>query len=291
MNFPSLNYLFNITFRDVVKLSRIYFLYYWIIRPVIISSLRKLIKSQDFKVNFILAGVVKAGTTAVYESLKQTDQLCLSVVKEVKFFTDEKFYNRNDSEAFYHSFFNRKSHQKLVGEASPSYLYHYGDIQRIYNYNKDIKLIVILRNPIERAYSHWNMRSARNQDPLSFSQAIRKEKERLDKENVESNWNFSYLKAGQYVFQLQRMWQYFPKQQTLVIKHDDLLDDYQSELEKIYAFLGISGQKPARKKMVHARSYPQSMNDTDKEYLLDYYREDILALEKILGWDCSHWLD
>lgn len=125
------------------------------------------------KVNFIIAGTQKGGTTALSAFLNQHPQISFAQVKEVHFFdTDYLFKAPPPPYHIYHRHFKNKS-GCIFGEATPIYMYWNPAIKRIKDYNPDMKLIFILRNPIERAYSHYIMEYKRDAETLSFSEAIR----------------------------------------------------------------------------------------------------------------------
>jgi hypothetical protein len=109
----------------------------------------------------------------------------------------------------------------------------------MWEYNPDLKLIVILRNPITRAYSHWNMQRSRNVEPLPFWEAIQKERDRCREALPYQHRLYSYVDRGFYSEQLRRLWTYFPKEQVLVLRTEDLRNSPLEFLEEVCGFLGI----------------------------------------------------
>ena len=126
------------------------------------------------KVDFIIAGVQKSGTTALFSYLCEHNEICMSDKKEIHFFDRRRYFILFPNYLFYHSNFSNFKSQKLIGEATPIYIYWKKAIERLVRYNPNIKLIIVLRNPITRAYSHWNMMRNRNfnKENLSFVDAI-----------------------------------------------------------------------------------------------------------------------
>jgi len=169
-------------------------------------------------------------------------------------------------------------------------MYWYDSPKRIWQYNPQMKFIIILRNPIERAFSHWNMETGRGAESLSFSEAIRTEVERCRAALPLQHRVFSYIDRGFYTEQLRRIWHYFPREQTLVIKNEELRNDLQQTLGKISSFLGVSEFEGVAHKDVHSRPYKSSMNADDHAYLTRIFYDEIKTLEGALGWDCSDWL-
>ena len=130
-------------------------------------------------VDFIVAGAQKGGTTALDFYLRQHPNICMATGKEVHFFDTEKFFQGHKVDYDeYHSRFEPNASHVLVGEATPIYMYWHYAPRRIWEYNSKMKLIILLRNPIERAYSHWNMERSRNWEHLPFWDAIQYESQR-----------------------------------------------------------------------------------------------------------------
>ena len=170
--------------------------------------------------DFLIIGAARSGTTSLYEYLIQHSSIHSAVGKEVYFF--DKKYNKGIN--WYRSFFPSKfskiiisSLQKksfLTGEATPRYLFHPHSPKRVHQVIPNVKLIVLLRNPIDRAYSHYQMEVDHGDEKLTFEEAIEKEEERIttDLERMEKDENFysvnfyrkSYLTRGKYFNQLKR---------------------------------------------------------------------------------------
>src|SRR6056297_562433 len=108
---------------------------------------------KEFNIDFIGIGAQKAGTSSIFHFLKEHPEICTSSKKEIHFF--DKEYNYLKGIKFYRKFFNNCSSKNIKGEFTPRYIYHPKVAQRIKKYFPDVKLIVSLRNPIERAISHY----------------------------------------------------------------------------------------------------------------------------------------
>ena len=121
------------------------------------------------KVGFLIAGTQKGGTSALDAYLREHPDICMANQKEVHFFDNEAIFNGDNSDyAVYHAAFSLKTSQQLLGESTPIYMYWHAAPKRIWQYNPDMKFLIMLRNPIDRAYSHWNMERGRKRDSLSF---------------------------------------------------------------------------------------------------------------------------
>lgn len=248
------------------------------------------------KVNFIIAGVQKAGTTALYHYLRDHPQVRMAKQKEVHFFDNEQYFSKPNNTAldysFYHAAFNDEPHNHtshfIYGEATPIYLYWPEAIARIQFYNPAMKIIVLLRNPIERAYSHWNMEFNRGRELLPFWDAILMEKLRCRQAKPYKNRLFNYLDRGYYSQQIERLWQYFHHSQTLIIKSDDLKNHHEITLKTIHNFLDVD-VIPCRARQKFKSIYPTAMTEKERHYLQIYFADEINKLESLLGWDCREW--
>ena len=243
-------------------------------------------------VDFFICGTQKGGTTALYSYLRDHPEVCMSDQKEVHFFDREDgTFATHQTYSDFHSWFSIKASHKTVGEATPIYMYWYNSPRRIWEYNSDAKLIIILRNPIERAFSHWNMECKRNNDTLPFWDAIKKERERCRETLPFQHRIYSYIDRGFYLEQLRRIWFFFPKEQTLILKNENLRNSPKLTLNTVCDFLEIPHFKNIRQKLVHNTPYTTSMNKKERNYLIKKYYCEIKSLEKELGWDCSDWLN
>ncbi|RDV28138.1 sulfotransferase [Alteromonas aestuariivivens] len=244
-----------------------------------------------YTVNFVIAGTQKGGTSALDAYLREHPQICMAAKKELHFFDrDAWFCHGRPNYARYHSWFSPKPGHMILGESTPIYMYWAPAAKRIQRYNPDMKLLIVLRNPIDRAYSHWNMECARKRESLPFWEAITREKERCAEAQPRQHRIYSYVDRGFYAQQIQHLWRYFPKQQVLVIKNEDLRESPNQTLSLVSDFLGITPQVTAQVKNVHSRPYQSNITDREREYLAHLYAPDIHLLEKSLGWDCSDWL-
>jgi hypothetical protein len=278
------------------------------------------------KPNFIVVGAAKAGTTWLYYCLKEHPEVFVSTPKELNFFSN----NSNFSKGFgwYENYFKETDSKIAVGELSPAYMYPPEVPGRIHAWNPDIKLIFILRKPIDRAYSDYCM----NLDHGVFTPEVDKE---MSTDSV-------IVHQGLYFEQIQRYLRYFPPEQLLVTFYDDLNSDPHSFLKKVYAFLGVkidfqpealnrreNAKKPLPKFKVAYESVRAiydwliQRNDLIKPFfdelkrkgyfdsfyalmrgyehpkpskateaiLTRFYKSDVMALAKFTDRDLSHWLD
>jgi hypothetical protein len=215
------------------------------------------------KIDFLICGTQKGGTTSLYAYLKKHPEICMADYKEIHFFDTEKYFQyRYPDYRIYHECFHPSPRHLLLGEATPAYMYWYSAPRRIWEYNPNMKLILLLRNPIERAYSHWNMQRERGYDELSFLEAIKAEETRRRDALPYQNRRFSYLDRGFYSEQIKRLQTFFPEKQIKIFKSESLRQDPQRVLEEIYRYLGVSSIENAESLRQKAGVYRTSM---DKE--------------------------
>ncbi len=242
------------------------------------------------KVGFIVAGVQKGGTSALDLYLREHAELCLPQEKELHFFdTDHCFAVEPVNYAPYHVYFNPGPSHRLLGEVTPAYLYWPTAAERIARYNPAMQLIVVLRNPITRAFSHWNMSRRTGREPLPFRQALEAEPQRLRALPLELAKSFTYIDRGFYTRQLERLWRHFPREQTILFKSEDLLSAHDEVLARVADFLGITPFPPLAEKRAEVRGYNVAMSAEEKRYLASLFDTEISELERLLGWDCSAW--
>lgn len=242
-------------------------------------------------VDFIVCGAQKGGTSALDAYLREHPDLCMANQKEVHFFDKEAYFSTGCPDySQYHTFFSPERADQLLGEATPIYMYWYDAPRRMWDYNPDLKLIILLRNPIERAYSHWNMERTRNADDLSFWDAIQLEQERCRAALPLQHRVYSYVDRGFYLQQLRRLQTYFPDNQMLVIKNEYLKSNPSATLGQIYEFLGVPNLDLFSHKDVHSRPYLEEMSEQEWNYLRNIYEYEIKSLERVLGWDCRDWI-
>jgi len=242
------------------------------------------------RVNFVVAGTQKGGTTALYEYLTENMDIEMASQKELHYFNDESNFGNELDHSKYHASFSMDAKKRVRGEATPAYMYYYDAPRRIWSYNPRMKFILILRNPVERAYSNWNMERARGNETLSFGEAIRAEESRRRKSLPYQNLLHAYVDRGFYTEQLRRIWSFFPKEQTLIIKSEALNREPMAVLAKISSFLAIQPFASIQKKTIHATPYIQRISQQEVDLLKRLYFYEIKKLEQLLDWDCSDWL-
>jgi Sulfotransferase domain len=248
------------------------------------------------KVDLMIAGVQKAGTTALFRYLLGHPDLTAASVKETHFFDDETSvdWSAPDYDR-YHEFFPLEKGKKLWFEATPNYIYWPRSLERIRDYNPDIRLIFLFRDPIERAWSHWCMQYARGIDPLDFQSAIRCGRSRLQSHvATPREWRlFSYVERGFYAEQVARVLSLFSRGQVLFLPSECLLKDPESTLQRITTFLGLSPFRSTQRERANVRAkvpYPSICRPDDIIYLREIYAAGASCFETLTDIDVSTWL-
>ena len=185
--------------------------------------------------NFICIGSQKSGTTTIYNILKNHNEIFLSEQKELHFFDYDDQYDKGVE--YYKNFF--KTDKKIVGEITPSYIFFDDCAKRIYTtLGAKIKILIILRNPIDRAFSHYLMSCKRGFEKKSFEEAIILEEERICKGYFEKS-HYSYISRGKYSEQIKRYYKYFDKENIKIIFFEEFIQNQQSAISSIENFLNI----------------------------------------------------
>ena len=251
------------------------------------------------RLNFIVAGAQKSGTTALRYFLKQHSQIALPDRQELHFFDDEEIFSGPVDYELLHRHFRPIGRVQswllpvrlgpIAGEVTPSYLYWKPAMERIRNYNPLIKLIILLRNPIDRAFAHWNMQRFKDREPLDFLDALKEEPRRIAQPLTIESRRFAYVDRGFYSEQLERVFQFFPREQVRIVKFEDFRDRKQETLNGIFEFLGVKPLRGVRDKDRNVVPYERAMTPEERKYLSTIFAVEIAKLEQMLGWDCSAW--
>jgi hypothetical protein len=241
------------------------------------------------RLNFILAGAQKSGTTALHYFLSRHPDIAMGDQQEIHFFdNDTHFVSAVDYEEL-HKHYPPLAPSMIAGDCTPSYLYHEPAAERISKYNPNIKLLIILRNPVERAFAHWNMQRFKGREPLDFFDAVREEQNRIGgKPPVEAR-RFAYIGRGFYGRQLERVFKFFPREQVKAVKFEDFRVNQRETVTSILSFLGRKPLRSIRNKDRNIIPYERAMSGKERAFLYNLFADDIAKVEQMLGWDCADW--
>lgn len=250
--------------------------------------------------NFIIIGAAKGGTSSLYDYLTQHPSIYSCVVKEPNYFA--MYYDRGIN--WYKSCFpttlkkyNVETFERkkfVTGEASTQYYWYPHTPKRIKKILPKVKLILLLRNPIDRSFSHYNMNVNGGKEVLSFEEAIDQEKERTHEEYkkiLENEYYFSpkytlqaYLAKSIYVNFLSEWLKHFSLQQFLIIKSEDFYNNPNKIYNEVLEFLNLPKAKLKNYKITRKGSY-DTMNPNTRRKLVEYFRPYNEKLYKLLEKD------
>ncbi len=309
--------------------------------------------------NFFLVGAMKAGTTAVYANLDAHPEVYCSPIKEPNFFSDDleidKFTLSNaqavsqfDADAYvessmdesvhsayvrnpatYYALFRKAEGERAIGECSTSYLYSATAPRNIRLALPHARIIMILRNPVDRAISQYHMECRLGAARDTFGVLLEK-----DLAAPRTAWGQSglYVELGRYVEQVERYLEQFPRKQVKIIVYDDLRADFHGVMAGTLKFLGVDPElRPAKilrtnharvpraarlnylltriggkhlinrtlpqpaielgKRIYYRKAGSTGVTKADRERLRALFADEVAALSKLLGRDLSHWLE
>ena len=260
-----------------------------------LGSLRSLTHQQGSLPSFIIIGAQKGGTTSLYHYLTQHPSVAEALWKETHFFD----LNYGRGVGWYRTHFPKISGVNgspekvtITGEASPYYLFHLHVPARVHTLLPDVRLIVLLRNPVERAYSHYHHEVSRGYETLSFEAAVAQEPQRLAGEEARMrrdpqylslpHQRYSYLARGLYLEQLERWLRYFPRERFLILQSEVFYRDSEASLRSVCEFLDLPPLKLRHYEKTYAGNYPK-MNPDTREHLKAFFKPYNERLYEVLN--------
>jgi hypothetical protein len=185
--------------------------------------------------NFLIIGAMRSGTTSLFAALAAHPQVFGAPGKELRFF--DLNYERGID--WYGERFQGSKGKVAIGEASQTYIYDPLALDRMAAHVPDARLIAILRDPVERAYSHYWLNRSRGREPLSFEEALEAEEGRLKGSSRSDRFFYSYVDRGHYKTQLDRVCSLYDRSGLHVVLFDDLRDHPVQTFEGLCRFLGV----------------------------------------------------
>jgi hypothetical protein len=232
--------------------------------------------------DFIIIGAQKAGTSSLYFYLSQHPSIKVSAIKEIHYYN--YYALRGKGLGWYKSFFPLKltSRHQVTGEASPYYLFDEAVPARIKKDLPNVKLIALLRNPIDRAYSAYNM-NKRRQDRKDFPTF----EEAINNEDMSSEQSALYLSRGRYADHIKHWFYHFRRDQFLFIKSEEFFRDPKNSLDEVYDFLGVEKIYPEDTQSQEVGSYTDLSADI-RDRIGAYFKQPNDDLVALLG-DRYRW--
>jgi hypothetical protein len=256
--------------------------------------------------DFLIIGAPKTGTSALHRALAEHPQLFLPSVKEPKFFlTDgpppssgggpgdvetwgEHVWRRADYEAL----FDPAPPGTLRGEGTVFYLYDRDAQKRIADLLPAVRLVAVLRDPVERAHSNWShLRQAGLEPEADFLAACRAEDARR-----EAGWAhfWHYVAQGRYGEQLDHLYGLFPREQVLLIRYRELRDAPGETADRVCRFLGVEtgliSEVPRHNARPDVQGRTSGATAAERAAALPRFADDVPRVAELTGWDLADWL-
>ena len=257
------------------------------------------------KPDFYIIGFAKCGTTSLFEYLISHPNIHPPKGKEIDFF--DRLYSRGINwykvgfpftiQKFIEKVFFRKKF--LTGEATPRYIEHPHAINRIKQTTPNAKFIILLRNPIDRAFSQHHMNVKNDYEINNFNDALKEEPRRISN-RIEKmtndityySWNYdlyAYLEHGLYVDKIKRWMEVFPKEQFLIIQSEEFLRNTSKTYNDVLEFLGLPNWEPKEFVLYKKRPYKEKISSNLRNELVNYFKPHNQRLYDFLGksfdWD------
>jgi hypothetical protein len=227
--------------------------------------------------DFVIIGAQKGGTSFLYHLLTHHPLVESAARKELHFFDNSEIFHHGVE--WYRRCFPRLStedgQRAITGEATPYYLFDPPVAKRMAQIVPKARLIALLRNPIDRAYSHYQMQVKRGTEPRTFEEAIEQQ-------------HSSYVSRGIYVDQLLRWFEFFSKEQMLILKSEDFFERPIETLKVVLTFLDLPDWQPEASELQqrrHSGTYKQKMDPSTRQRLEAYFEPYNQRLYECLGVD------
>lgn len=195
--------------------------------------------AEKNKPNLFILGAPKCGTTTIFEALRQHPEACMSRVKEPNFFADDYLFDKG-FDWYVNKYFGHCMNSSVRGEATPRYLRMHNQViprlKRFYSDQEMLRFIIILRDPVKRAWSHYLHQVRNGLEDKGFEEALELEETRL-RETPEL-W-FGYFKDGLYSEQIEPWFEAYPRDRFLVLFTHELAADPLAVIRRVFGFLNI----------------------------------------------------
>jgi hypothetical protein len=241
--------------------------------------------------DFVIIGTQRGGTTSLHAYLSAHPQVITPATKELHFLTDR--YERG-LDWYLGQFPGELQPGVITGEATPYALFHPLAPRRLLEIAPAAKSIVLLRNPVERAYSHFLLERSRGEETLEFTAALDAELERLDGEEARlardpayvshPHKHASYVARGEYVRQLERWFGVFPREQMLVVRSEDLYERSAETFARVADFLAIDPDLNIPF-TAHNQTSGSPLDPAIRRRLSEHFAPFNARLTDLQGWD------
>ena len=238
-------------------------------------------------IDFIIAGAMKGGTSSAVINFNKHPELYINK-HEIHYFEHLKYYQRGIE--WYKSQFDYT--KKIIGDKSPDVMFIYSSLFLLQSLNPFVKILLFLRNPVERSYSHWKMLRDEYKYKLPYEYNINAELNYRIQENTFFNnsfWNHT-IKRGFYYKHIMEILKYFPRENLYITISENVKDNIDEEYQKIFTFLEVS-ELHTEFTLEYVSKTSDNLDKNSKIYkkLKNIFTEDVRNLEKFLGYKTNWW--
>jgi len=250
--------------------------------------------------DFLIIGVPRSGTTSLFNYIIEHPAVFQPLWKEVAFFSKHydkgvTWYKSHFTSKLTKSFITSRGKDFQTGESTPNCLYHPQAPKRIFEVIPKVKMILLLRNPVDRANSHYWQSVRKTRETSSFEDVITKQMNEDpisdEKAFLPGGGDFAnrYISGGIYTDRIKRFFEIFPKDQILILKSEDLYDDPKSTYKKTLEFLNLSKYEMQNFKKFNYYEDQPDMDKSIRQKLIEFYKPHNEKLYKLLdrnfNWD------
>ena len=242
---------------------------------------------------FLVIGTKRGGSTSLYEYLIRHPEVAGCLLRKGSHYFDVNF---SRGWSWYRSVFplsRGRGRRAVTGEASPYYMFHPLAPRRIAAALPEARLIAVLRDPVDRAWSHYQYELRRGSESLPFQEALELEPERLAGEaermraepgySSPAHRHFSYLARGRYAEQLERLYALVPPSRVLVLQSEALFADPAAELQRVWRFLGLEPYQLPEAPVFKAGGYDEAMPAPSRRWLEEHFAPQNQRLYRLPG--------
>jgi len=245
-------------------------------------------KELTRKFDFVGIGTKKSGSSAMWKFILQHPNVYSEHV-DYGFSKEPNYFNtmdRNDLPTKFDTLFdywNAAPENQLLGEFTITYIESPKALQEIKNHNDNVKILAILRSPVDRFYSEFNMHNNIKmewRDQQSVEMFLRR-----------SDWqDHSHIKKSLYADKIKTVYEIFDREQVHFVKYENFLNEPQQTMNRVFAFLGVNPELYTHNDTkVHTIPYIESLQQESRSKLVEFFLKDITETESLLQWDCHDW--
>ncbi len=242
---------------------------------------------------FAIVGAQKCGTTALTAFLASHPGICMAEPAETHFFDRSCYFGDGEPPygKFHQTVFPHYSGEPAAGWSTPSIMFVRAAAERLARYNPELKVIALLRHPVERAYSHYRMQVASGLEPLAFRAALERESARLAAglDFGQPGLLFSYAARGLYGPQITRLLDVFGPSQVLFVDSARLAARQHDTLATVYDFLRVPRPPVFPQNERFRVGTPGHIAPGERAALLRLYERTVTEVQDALGWDLTEW--